>query len=157
MVDAVDPALSLRAQVQLFVRRFGLLDDSRTPCGKPLPVSHAHALSVLLERELRSERTHHKDLAAALGLDKSNVARLCARMEDAGHVTQQRSAEDGRAREVALTARGLKLAREVDTASRQRFELVLGAVPAGERRRVLQALQVLNKAVDAIGEGEAGS
>ena len=96
MADGESAILALRAQVQAFVRRFGLLDDSRTPCGKPLPVSHAHALAVLFERSQRSERTFHKDLTLVLGLDKSNVARLCARMEEPGHVTQQRSAEDGR-------------------------------------------------------------
>ncbi len=157
MVDAADPTLSLRAQVQAFVRRFGLLDDSRTPCGKPLPLSHAHALAVLLERHHRGDRTLHKDLTFALGLDKSNVARLCARMQDAGHITQQRPADDGRAREVVLTAKGLKLAREVDSASRQRFERVLRAMPAGERKRVLQALQILNEAVEAVHEEEAVS
>jgi DNA-binding MarR family transcriptional regulator len=148
--------LALRAQVQAFVRRFGLLDDSRTPCGKPLALSHAHALAVLLERSLGSEPTRHKDLAAALGLDKSNVARLCARMEEAGHITQQRSAEDGRAREVALTAKGSKAAREVDSASRERFERLLQAMPASDRKRVLQALEILNEALAAVHEGERG-
>jgi DNA-binding MarR family transcriptional regulator len=153
MADNADASLALRAQIQAFVRGFGLLDDSTTPCGKPLALSHAHALSVLFERSLRGERTCHKDLTAALGLDKSNVARLCARMVEAGHVTQERSADDGRAREVALTSKGQKVAREVDSASRQRFERVLKAMPAGERKRVLQALQVLNQAVEAVGKG----
>jgi DNA-binding MarR family transcriptional regulator len=74
-------------------------------------------------------------------------------MVEAGHVTQERSADDGRAREVALTSKGQKVAREVDSASRQRFERVLKAMPPGERKRVLQALQVLNQAVEAVGKG----
>lgn len=154
MPRAADPALALRAQLQAFVRGFGLLSDASTPCGKPLAVSHAHALQVLLERRRRGEPTHHKDLTFALGLDKSNVARLCARMEAAGHVEQRRSSADGRAREITLTAKGLKLAREVDAASRHRFERVLSAIPHAERKRVLAALGTLNEAVHTVREGD---
>src|SRR4051794_33355373 len=85
----------LRALVQHFVRRFGLLVTRETPCGLPVSTSYAHALMVVLERGQRKERTSQADLAALLGIDKSNVARLCARMETAGHVIQERAPEDG--------------------------------------------------------------
>jgi hypothetical protein len=39
-----------RGLVQQFVRSFGLLVATQTPCGHPISVSHAHALMVLLER-----------------------------------------------------------------------------------------------------------
>ena len=38
-----------RALMQEFVRQFGLLSADRTPCGKPLASSDAHALMVLLD------------------------------------------------------------------------------------------------------------
>lgn len=137
----------LRAAVQAFIRGFGLLQESRTPCGQALPLSHAHALGVLLEHERRGTVARQKDLADALGLDKSSVARLCRRMEDAGHVKQERADDDGRVRRVGLTAKGMKAARQVETASQLRFNQVLDAISELERPRVLAALDVLNDAV----------
>jgi DNA-binding MarR family transcriptional regulator len=140
---------ALRLRVQTFIRRFGLLRDAETPCGVPLPLSHAHALTMLLERAGRSESTRQKDLAEALDLDKSSVARLCRRMEASGHVVRARDDQDGRARAIQLTAKGKRVAREVESASRERFERVLATIPRNEQRRVLAALDVLTAAVAA--------
>lgn len=148
-MSKVDPqGAALRLAVQGFARRFGLLSEDRTPCGQPLQLSHAHALMLLLESQAKpSPRVvHQRDLATALGLDKSSVARLCARMERSGHIAQKRSDVDGRAREVALTAKGERVAREVDKASRQRFARVLAAIPPNRRNGVVEALKLLEAA-----------
>jgi DNA-binding MarR family transcriptional regulator len=76
-------------------------------------------------------------------------------MAQAGHVVQARAETDGRARELALTAKGARVAREVESASRTRFERVLAAVPRAERTRVLDALGVLNAAVEAFQSEES--
>jgi DNA-binding MarR family transcriptional regulator len=150
------PALAtvLRTRVQAFVRGFGLLREAETPCGKPIATSHAHALMWLLEQEAAAATPRQKELADALGLDKSNVARLCRRMELAGHVAQGRSEVDGRARTLALTAVGRRLASEVQAASLARFGEVLASIPRRERARVLAALEILNGAVAAAHRGE---
>src|SRR5436309_2282258 len=103
----------LRRLMQRLFRRFGALATSSTPCGKPLSIAHAHGLLVLLA----SGETTQQALGAELCIDKSNVARLCAKMVEAGHVIQRQSEQDGRSRIVSLTARGERLAREVDAAS----------------------------------------
>lgn len=148
MVEA-SPNLSdaerLRASVQTFVRRFGLLLASATPCGKPLPTSHAHALMLLLGagRPLRQN-----ELGEALRIDKSNVTRLCVQMEERGHVTQIRASDDGRGREVALTSQGARVGREVKQASEQRFAQILARIPRGQRDTVFAGLSALNAALD---------
>lgn len=140
---------ALRTNIQRFIRGFGLLSEERTPCGQPLPLSHAHALMLLASRDEGSAMCQ-RDLAVALGLDKSSVARLCARMERAGHVSQRRSPADGRAREVELTAKGQRLARQVETESRGRFTRVLAAIPPKQRGRVVDALEALNAALQTL-------
>src|ERR1039457_1643788 len=95
----------LRRLIQTFIRSIGLLAGDQTPCGQPLAVSHAHALMVLLEATREDNRLTQRELGQVLGIDKSNVARLCRRMESAGHVVQSRSADDGRARLLSLTDR----------------------------------------------------
>jgi len=139
----------LRALVQIFVRRFGLLDTSRTPCGHPISTSHAHALMTLLERE---GAVPQRVLAGALGIDKSNVTRLCTQMEAAGHVSQARDPNDGRSRLLTLTAKGTRLATELGLASHRRFADLLTNIPASERAGVLHALNTLNEALERLSE-----
>lgn len=145
---AATRATELRALTQRLFRRFGVLGASATPCGRPLPLAHAHALMVLLDGGELTQR----ELGLALCIDKSNVARLCARMVAQGHVTQARCARDGRSRRVTLTPRGERVARDVDGASRARFSDLLRAVPAGQRGSVLLALRALLVALDQMGE-----
>jgi DNA-binding MarR family transcriptional regulator len=144
-----DQPAELRLAVQGFVRRFGLLRDDRTPCGEPLTVSHGHALMILLERG-EGAPVVQRDLARALGLDKSSVARLCSRMERARHIEQRRSELDGRAREITLTEKGERVARRVDAESRARFSRVLDAIPTKQRAVVVEAVKLLESAVRTI-------
>jgi DNA-binding MarR family transcriptional regulator len=139
----------LRAAVHAFVRSFGLLAD-QTPCGKPIPVSCAHALLFLLEAGRRDERPTQQRLGSALRIDKSNVARLCAKMERAGHLVQRRSSEDGRSRLLALTARGRRLAEQVDCASRERFSRLLDATPEPLRASLSASLEALAAAASTL-------
>jgi len=148
--SSIEPAEQLRASIQRFVRSFGLLATDQTPCGTPISASYAHALVVLLERGQLGERATQQELGEALGIDKSNVARLCAKLQRAGHATQQRSASDGRARLLALTPSGRRLAERVQAASRDRFAQLLEALPTDETRRaVLTSLEALNRAIHA--------
>jgi DNA-binding MarR family transcriptional regulator len=136
----------LRRLMQRMFRRFDALATDQTPCGKPLSIAHAHALMVLLAKGEASQR----DLGAELSIDKSNVARLCARMVESGHVIQRANEDDGRSRRVSLTARGRRIAREVETASGARFSALLAGVPADQRTQVVEALQHLVAALDAL-------
>jgi DNA-binding MarR family transcriptional regulator len=146
----------LRAAIHAFVRSFGLLAANQTPCGKPIPVSYAHALLYLLEAGRRDERPTQQRLGAVLRIDKSNVARLCARMAGAGHVSQRRAPDDGRSRLVTLTARGRRLAESVDRASRERFARLLGATPAPLRASLAASLEALATAAAGL-DPEAGA
>lgn len=140
-----DPVDDLRRVTQRFFRRFGTLAAESTPCGKPLSMAHAHALMILLAQ---GELTQ-QELGAELGIDKSNVARLCAKMVRARHVKQRPSERDGRSRLVSLTAPGVRLAQEVDGASRARFGALLAGIPERRRADVIVALWHLVEAVDA--------
>jgi DNA-binding MarR family transcriptional regulator len=140
----------LRTSIQRFVRSFGLLSATQTPCGVPIALSHAHALMALLDREDRSEPSTQQDLVRVLGVDKSNVARLCSKMVEAGQLAQAPSPDDGRAWSVSLTAKGRRLAERVQEASRSRFARLLAAVPKGERETVIRSLGFLNSAIAEI-------
>jgi DNA-binding MarR family transcriptional regulator len=146
---APQQALELRLLIQRFVRDWGLLDQDLTPCGQPVSTSHGHALMFLLERAGHARLPTQKELALELGIDKSNVARLCQRMEAAGHVVQSRCEDDARARNLRLTTKGLKVAKEVSDASELRFVELYEGIPSSQRTQLLSALRSL---VDAARE-----
>jgi DNA-binding MarR family transcriptional regulator len=144
--SATTPA-ELRRLVQAFVRDFGLLSQDATPCEKPLATSHAHALMILVD-ETRS--LSQKELVEALGLDKSNVTRLCQRMEAEGQIEQVRGEQDARVRLLKLTSRGTKLAREIEQSSEDRFASLLKVVSPSERARMFEGLELLSRAVRTL-------
>lgn len=140
----------LRSALQLLIRRFGALAADSTPCGKPLAIAHAHALMAL---ESQGELTQQQ-LGEHLNIDKSNVARLCARMVDDGHVLQTVSEHDARSRVVTLTPKGKKLAAEVGSASKERFSRLLAVIPRARRATIIESLEQLTAAIEETSSQE---
>lgn len=140
-----------RRTMQRLFRRFGVLANDATPCGRALSIAHAHALMVLLARGELPQR----ELAQELCIDKSNVARLCARMGEAGHVRQRVGEDDGRSRRVSLTASGRRLARDVEGSSTERFRQLLLTIAPKNRPTILGALGELLAAVESLPNSDA--
>lgn len=144
----------LKRGVQEFVRSFGLLVTKQTPCGMPVSPSHAHCLMLLLAREHQGLQTSQSEIVECLTIDKSNIARLCSKLEADGQATQQRDPADGRGRLVELTAKGRRMAERLEAASDQRFARVLERVPPPQRAQLLASLTLLTEAVRALEGGE---
>ena len=147
---ATSDSAVLRRLLQQFIRDFGLLAQRETPCGKPLPTSQAHALMVLLEYARRGEEPSQSDLARELGIDKSNVARICQRMESAGQIARSREQDDGRVLRLRLTNAGVRLAKEVEHASQGRFAALYELIPKGQRETVLRGLELLTESLSKL-------
>jgi DNA-binding MarR family transcriptional regulator len=105
---------------------------------------------VLLDRERRQESSFQQDLVRLLCINKSNVTRLCSKMIERGHVTQEASPADGRAWLLGLTPAGRRLADQVEQVSRSRFDRLLAALPSKTARsEVIRSLEILNDAIAA--------
>lgn len=141
----VDEARQLQRAVQEFVRQFGLLGDNSTPCGRELSTSHAHALMIILRSA--SAGVSQTDLRAHLRVDKSNVARLCQKMENSGHIVQVKGSSDERVRQLKLSAKGRKVAMDLDRGSRRKFAGMLKRMTAKEKQAVLHGLDILNRTI----------
>jgi DNA-binding MarR family transcriptional regulator len=142
-------ARALRGRIKTFLQRFGLNQNHQTPCGQPLSVPHAHALMRLLEAKRDDDGgLRISELGVELKIDKSNVSRLCARMEEEGHVERRPCPEDGRAKRLWLTDEGREVAEQVDEASLERFSKLLGALEEeGSPEELLDSLTMLNDAL----------
>ncbi|MBN2195342.1 MAG: winged helix-turn-helix transcriptional regulator [Polyangiaceae bacterium] len=144
---------SFRGAFHAVVWRFGLLESALTPCGRAMPVSVAHALMELLGRP----GVRQGELGQELGLSKSAVSRVVGQLETKGWVKRTVDEADGRAWRLELTAKGTRVARDVNSASLELFALLVEGIPASERDAVEGALGVLGSAIastiDARGSG----
>jgi DNA-binding MarR family transcriptional regulator len=146
--------VALRNAVHDFIRGFGLLAADQTPCGHPLNLSDAHAL---LELKARSDRKMpaptQREIGDHLKIDKSNVSRMCRRLEAKGFIKCKPCAEDGRSKRVYLTAKGKRLASAVDASSKARFSAV-AALLQRDNASLVSGLQELTAAIAAISDDD---
>ncbi len=139
---AVD-AQALRESFHALIRRFGLLEAVRTPCGHPIAVSHAHALMELLKKSA----TRQGELALSLGLSKSAVSRMVDQLEQRGWLERRVDGGDGRVRHLTLSPKGRRLAQEIDQSSIARFGAILERVPLSARAQVKTSIELLHRAI----------
>jgi DNA-binding MarR family transcriptional regulator len=135
--------VALRGLIRAFIRRFGLLDQSRTPCGLPMTVSDAHALVEVLH----SPGIEPLELSKRLGLSKSAVSRLLFRLKRRGQVRREKDKNDGRAYNLHLTEKGKRTANLIDRESLVMFGTILSGMSEPEARQLLNSLSLLIQAI----------
>lgn len=125
------------------IRGFGLHHPDQTPCGQPVAVAEAHALMELMQEQPLSQGT----LAKRLSLEKSTVSRLLSGLEKWGWIERDRNPSDRRIVEVKLTDAGKQTAESLSTARQSKFDRVMQAIPEDQQTQVIDALQILVKAI----------
>lgn len=143
-------ARRLRDAVRHLMVAHGALEEARRPCGTPLSIPHAYALLELLHH---GEPMTVSELAAKLAIDRTNVSRLCVRMEEAGDLDREAHPDDGRARALRLTSKGKRVAQTVDEQSAHHFGRLAKRL-GDDVGEVVAALDRLSRAMTSIEEDE---
>src|SRR4051794_33125278 len=111
MAEPVEPdgleLAELERHLTGFIRAFGLLAADVTPCGEPVPVSEAHAITELAGAGPLSQR----ELGDRLQLTKGTVSRIVRLLAERGWVRQLRHARGGV--ELRLTSAGRAAAKRI--------------------------------------------
>lgn len=130
------------------IHAFGLLRTDATPCGQPMSVSTAHAIC---ELETRGPLTQ-SELSDRLGLEPSSVSRMVDQLTQKGWAQRapDPASKDKRVRLVHLTELGHRAATQVLAARSTRFEELLNNIEESKRSQVLEALQLVKEAANAI-------
>lgn len=109
---------------------------SRVGAEHDLSLTQMRVLGILRDRRLRMA-----ELADFLGLERSTMSGLVDRAEQRGLLERSRSAADGRAIEVTMTAAGRRLARRVHAQVTRELASATDRLGASERRTLTRLLE----------------
>jgi DNA-binding MarR family transcriptional regulator/GNAT superfamily N-acetyltransferase len=126
-------------------RRIGALDDSYLSRGRPLGEAR-----LIFEIGLE-EGVDLRDLRGRLGLDSGYFSRLLRSLEAQGVVTSCKKAEDGRVRELSLTAKGRKEWQAYDTLSDDLARSIVSGLNDAQRQKLVAAMTEVERLIRAAG------
>jgi DNA-binding MarR family transcriptional regulator len=135
----------VRAFSRFYTEVIGLLD--RYILNSPFSLPEARILYELYHRDgiLAGEIT------TLLGLDKGYLSRMLDQFTRKGYVTRRRSAEDGRAQHIYLTARGRAAFEELNRSSDLQVKEILRPMPEEEGDELVQHMNEIKKIMTRYG------
>lgn len=91
------------------------------------------------------EESSAAELARELSLDPAYLSRILRGFTDVGLVEQRPTAGDRRRRMLSLSAHGREVFRPLDRRSRDDVATMLEPLPPGDRRRLVEAMEVIER------------
>ena len=145
---------SVREQLQVFVRRFGLLNASccEVCCGEEVSLVQSHILFEIR----RMGKPSMQQVADELGIDVTTFSRQIKAMEEKGLVTRQPSAKDRRVSLLGLTDEGRRMMGQIDRYMTDKIAQLFTVMTTFEREVVTRSLGLLNEALARVAETPAG-
>jgi DNA-binding MarR family transcriptional regulator len=142
---------SVREELQIFVRRFGLLNASCCDecCGEQVSMAQSHILFEI--RRMGSPSM--QQVAEELGMDVTTFSRQAKNLEGKRLITRQVSPDDRRVSLLGLTDSGRKVLEKIDRYLADRIERIFSHMSCFERETVIRSLGLLNEAVARAGDG----
>ncbi|WP_088536788.1 MarR family transcriptional regulator [Geobacter sp. DSM 9736] len=136
---------SVREELQLFVRRFGLLNASccEECCGEQVSLVQGHILFEIR----RAGNPSMQQVAEELGMDITTFSRQAKSIEAKGLVERQISPDDRRVSLLRLTTAGEEVMARIDRYMLERIEKIFASMTVFERETVARSLELLNGAL----------
>lgn len=139
---------SIREKLQLFVRRFGLLNSACCDecCGEQVSLVQSHILFEIGRKSAPSMQ----QVAEELGMDVTTFSRQVKGLEGKGLVERTVSPDDRRVSLLGLTGRGKESLERIDGYMADRIDQIFSGMTPFERETVIRSLGLLNEAVNRI-------
>ncbi|MBO0724573.1 MAG: MarR family transcriptional regulator [Blastocatellia bacterium] len=134
---------SVRRFNRFYTKQIGVLNDHILK--SPFSLAEARVIYELAQRE-QSTAT---ELGAELGLDAGYLSRLLAAFKKRGLIARKPSETDGRQSFIRLTEKGRKAFSELNADSHSEIETLIGGLPPACRRRLVEAMRVIEEALGA--------
>ena len=151
--DKVVTMDSIREQLQLFTRRFGLLNESCCDecCGEQVSMTQSH----ILFEVRRSGSPSMQQVAEELGVDVTTFSRQAKALEAKGYISRRVSPDDRRVTLLQLSDSGGQVLEKIDQYMAARLERIFGGMTQFERETVVRSLGLLNAAVVRVADADA--
>ena len=151
MAAATDTPLvnDIRSASRAMVRELGFM--ASTLAGTPYSASAVHAL---LEIDTHGQVTAAQ-LAEFLGLDKSSVSRMLAKLIANGELQEEPCADDARAKQLLLTAQGQRTVAGIHAYGQAQVRSALAQLNPSLQQSVVQGLMAYAQALQAHRLGSA--
>jgi DNA-binding MarR family transcriptional regulator len=140
---------SVREELQLFVRRFGLLNASccEECCGEQVSMAQGHILFEIR----RTGNPSMQQVAEELGMDITTFSRQAKSLEAKGLIVRHVSPDDRRVSLLGLTPAGEEVMGRIDRYMADRIERIFSSMTPFERETVVRSLGLLNGALASTG------
>ena len=140
---------SVREALQVFVRRFGLLNASCCDecCGEQISMAQSHILYEI--RRIGSPSMQR--VAEELGMDVTTFSRQAKGLEGKGLIVRQVWPDDRRVSRLGLTDEGLRMLEQIDDYMAAKLEQIFAPMTPFERETVVKSLGLLNEAAAKSG------
>jgi MarR family 2-MHQ and catechol resistance regulon transcriptional repressor len=147
--DASRSAAALYDAMQELVRIYQFRDRDRACYGRVTP-NECYAL----EAVERAGALSVGELAAALGLHKSNASRIADALVAKRYVSRRADPRDGRGRRLTVTARGAAAHAAIRAGVEERYAELLARFPAEQHGVLVELIRVLGaEAAVRVGGG----
>jgi DNA-binding MarR family transcriptional regulator len=137
--------LELRSIMQQFIRSFGLLEQTKTPCGFSLSLSQVFAL-----QELEKQTLTITELAEKLQLERSSVSRLIDGLVKGGFVSRDLNENNRREVVLALTEKGTSSIHRVRDQSVDFYKTILGKMSDSEQAQFYESFKTFTNSLTEV-------
>lgn len=135
-------AAAIRAFNRFYTQKIGVLDA--TPLGGPFSLTEGRVLYELAHRTSPTASELCRDLA----LDRGYLSRILARFEKHALVRRSPSKADGRQSHIALTAKGVATAADIDHAWQAATEALVAPLAGKDRRSIVASMERIRAHLD---------
>lgn len=141
---------NIRAASRLMVRELGFMNQNLAATDYPPSAVHS-----MLEVERHGSMTAAQ-LVQILGLEKSSVSRMLAKLIESGELAENPSAEDARTKLLSLTGKGRKTVQNINAYADQRVAAALNKLDPVTQEAVSKGLSSYASALKACRENTPG-
>ncbi|MSN26029.1 MAG: MarR family transcriptional regulator [Geobacter sp.] len=141
---------SVREKLQIFARRFGLLNAACCDecCGEQVSLAQSHILFEIR----RSGAPSMQQVAEELGMDVTTFSRQAKGLDAKGLIVRKVSPDDRRVTLLGLTDAGADVLARIDSYMTGRIDQIFASMTDFERETVVRSLGLLNEAVAKAGQ-----
>jgi DNA-binding MarR family transcriptional regulator/N-acetylglutamate synthase-like GNAT family acetyltransferase len=143
MAEELQSVEAVRRFNRFYTRRIGVLEEGLLR--SPFSLTEARVLYEIAHRDQPTAA----GLGKELGLDPGYLSRLLRGFERRGLIVRRPSSRDGRESLLALTDSGRAAFGRLDRAAREQIGMLLQALPAGGRRRLVGAMAAIETLLGA--------